>query len=270
MSSTVHYQYADSDGARIAYHEKGAGEPLILLMGFGADGSLWEKHVAIYEKHFRCVIIDNRGVGKSDQPAGPYSTRMMAEDTVSVMNHAGIKKAMIAGISMGGAIAQELAINHPAMVSKLLLVSTWPRFNEYARRVYENLKHIRSVSPPAYFMELLQLWIFAPPYYEKNSATLHADAQATEYAENRQSNDGFNGQLDACINHDTVDRLEGITCPTLITIGMMDIFTPPVFSNMIHQLIPGSELLEFPDGGHVHHWEDLEQFNKESLKFLLK
>ena len=266
----MNYKYADSNGVRIAYHERGEGIPLILLMGFGADGTVWEKHVAVYEKHFRCIIPDNRGVGKSDQPEGPYSTRMMADDTVAVMNHAGIETAMVAGISMGGAIAQELALNYPAKVSKLLLVSTWPKFNEYAKAVYENLKHIRAISPPAYFMELLQLWIFAPPYYENNSASLKADALASESAGNRQSTHGFNGQLDACIHHDSVKRLKAITCPVLITVGLMDIFTPPVFSRTIHQLISHSKYLEFPEGGHVHHWEDLQHFNTESLDFLLK
>jgi len=269
MKAMIDYKYADSNGVRIAYHERGVGAPLILLMGFGADGTLWEKHVAVYEQYFRCIIIDNRGVGKSDQPQGPYSTRVMADDTVAVMKHAGIETAMVAGISMGGAIAQELAINYPGRVSKLLLVSTWPKFNEYAKQVYENLKHLRPVSPPAYFMELLQLWIFAPPYYETNLETLKADALAAETAENRQSGFGFDGQLDACINHDTVSRLSSVSCPTLITVGLMDIFTPPAFSNTIHQLIPHSDLIEFPDGGHVHHWEDLETFNAQTLKFLL-
>src|SRR6478735_8737537 len=133
----MNYKYADSNGVQIAYHERGEGPPLLLLMGFGADGTVWEKHAAVYEKHFRCIIPDNRGVGKSDQPAGPYSTRMMAEDTIAVMKHAGVESAIVAGISMGGAIAQELALHYPAKVEKLLLVSTWPKFNEYAKAVYE-------------------------------------------------------------------------------------------------------------------------------------
>ena len=224
MNTMIDYKYAVSSGVKIAYHERGAGAPLILLMGFGADGTVWEKHVAVYEKHFRCIVIDNRGVGNSDQPAGPYTTQMMAEDTVAVMDHAGIQTAMVAGISMGGAIAQELAIRNPSRVSKLLLVSTWPKFNNYAKQVYENLKHLRAVCPPGYFTELLQLWIFAPPYYEKHLDSLKADALAAEAAENRQSGNGFNGQLDACINHDTVRRLASISCRTLITVGLMDIF----------------------------------------------
>lgn len=261
--------YVDSNGTKIYYQIRGTGEPLVLLMGFGADGNVWELHAAEYEKHFQCIILDNRGVGLSDQPPGPYSTAMMANDTAAVMDHLGIKKARIAGISMGGAIAQTLALNHPDKVRCLALISTWPRFNNYAKTVYENLKKIRVTSDPDTFMELLQLWIFAPPHYEDNMADLKEGQKAAAENENPQSQDGFNGQLDACINHDSVDRLHEIKVPTLITIGSMDIFTPPPFSDLLHEKIAGSELVTFPTGGHVHHWEDLERFNKVTTEFLL-
>ena len=78
--------YADSNGTKIYYQIRGEGEPLELIMGFGADGNTWEKHVAEYEKHFQCIIIDNRGVGQSDQPLGPYTTQMMAKDTITLKN----------------------------------------------------------------------------------------------------------------------------------------------------------------------------------------
>src|SRR6476469_1752432 len=129
MKGNIEYKFADSNGVKIYYHEKGKGQPLVLIMGFGADGTVWEKHLAVYQKHFRCIVLDNRGVGKSDQPIGPYSTQMMAADTIAVMDHAGVSSAYVAGISMGGAIAQELAINYPDRVTKLLLVSTWAKFN---------------------------------------------------------------------------------------------------------------------------------------------
>ena len=264
----MNYKHAVSKGAKIFYHERGTGDPLVLLMGFGADGAVWEKHVAVYEKHFRCIVIDNRGVGRSDQPEGPYSTALMAADTIAVMDHAGVDKTMVAGISMGGAIAQELALGYPERVSKMILVCTWPAFNNYAKTVYENLKHVRSEVRQEYFMELLQLWIFAPPYYENNANQLKQDAKAS--AENKlQSRAGFEGQLDACINHNTTGRLAQLDLAVLITTGMMDIFTPPEFSYILHRNIKNSIISEYPTGGHVHHWEDLERFNRETLNFLL-
>ncbi len=263
-------QYVDLAGTKIYYQVRGKGEPLVLIMGFGADGDVWEQHVSVYEKHFRCIVLDNRGVGKSDQPKGPYNTKMMAADTIAVMDHEGIDKARIAGISMGGAITQELAINYPDRVRSIALISTWPIFNNYAKTVYKNLKKLRVTSSPDDFMELLQLWIFAPPHYEDNLADLKEDQAGAAANERPQTQDGFEGQLDACIHHDTVDRLGQIKVPTLITIGDMDIFTPPAFSKMLHDGIAGSEYVNFPTGGHVHHWEDLERFNKVTTDFFLK
>lgn len=261
--------YVNANGTQIYYQERGTGEPLVLLMGFGADGDVWELHAAEYEKHFRCIILDNRGVGKSDQPEGPYSTAMMAEDTIAVMDHLGISKAKVAGISMGGAIAQSLALNHPDRVSCLVLISTWPSFNNYAKTVYRNLIKLRKTSDPGDFMELLQLWIFAPPYYETGMADLEEGQTGARNNDNPQSQSGFEGQLHACMNHNSVDRLHEIKVPTLITIGMMDIFTPPPFSDLLHEKIAGSELVRFPTGGHVHHWEDLDRFNSVTTQFLL-
>ncbi|MCB0668102.1 MAG: alpha/beta fold hydrolase [Saprospiraceae bacterium] len=262
--------YVDVQGVKIYYQERGQGEPLILLMGFGADGNTWEKHVAVYAEYFHCILIDNRGVGKSGAPEGPYSTFQMAKDSIAVMDHLQISKARIAGISMGGAIAQELAINFPDRVHSLILISTWPVFNNYAKTVYRNLKKLRVTSHPEDFMELLQLWIFAPPYYRDHLHELQTGQTDAKDNKAPQSKAGFDGQLDACIEHDTVDRLQGISAPTLITIGLMDIFTPPAFSAILHKGIKNSEMIEFPEGGHVHHWEDLERFNQVTLDFLLK
>jgi pimeloyl-ACP methyl ester carboxylesterase len=118
-------------------------------------------------------------------------------------------------------------------------------------------------------MELLQLWIFAPPYYEHQLNELKNGQSAALTNTHPQSADGFEEQLDACIHHDTVELLHEIKVPTLVTIGMMDIFTPPAFSELLHNKIPNAEIVRFPTGGHVHHWEDLERFNKVTLDFLL-
>lgn len=263
-------KYAYSGDTKICYHERGNGEPLILIMGFGADGSAWNKHAAEYEKHFRCIIPDNRGVGLSDQPAGPYSTSMMAADIIAVMDDAGIAKAKVAGISMGGAIAQELAINYPGRVQCLVLVSTWPQFDHYTKAVYQNLIHLRPAVSAEYFTELLHLWIYAPPYFEKYHEELAAAALSAANQSSPQTRAGFEGQLTACMGHNATNRLNQIACPALITVGMMDIFTPPAYSYILHRQIPGSAIVTFPEGGHVHHWEDLDRFNKETLDFLLK
>ncbi|MDB4385686.1 alpha/beta hydrolase, partial [Opitutaceae bacterium] len=97
MSDTLHFT------------TRGEGPPLMLIMGLGADGSVWEEHVKACEKHFTCYLIDNRGIGQSPITEGPYTTAMMADDVAALMDAEGIAQAHVAGLSMGGAIAQELA-----------------------------------------------------------------------------------------------------------------------------------------------------------------
>jgi pimeloyl-ACP methyl ester carboxylesterase len=260
-----------ANGIKIHYEERGEGDPLILIMGLGADGSLWEDHRKSYEKHFRCIMMDNRGSGQSDKPNGPYTTRMMAEDTAGLMDALGIEKAHVNGISMGGAIAQMLALEYPEKVRSLVLVSTWARCDTYAKVVFDHFRSVRPRIEPKEFMQLLQLWIFAAPYYQKHQEDLiqgQQDAQDNKDA--LMPDHAFDAQCEACINHDTLHRLGDIIAPTLITIGDADIFTPFHFSQTLHDGISGSEMLVFKDCGHAHHWEDLLEFNSKTTGFLLK
>ena len=152
----------------LAYEETGSGDPLILIMGLSARGALWEQHVEEYKKHFRCIITDNRGAGNSDKPEGPYTSRMMADDIADLIKQLKLDKAHVAGISMGGAIAQELAINYPGLIRSVILICTWAKFELHAARVFDHLKDMRRILAPADFMKLLQTWIFSPPLFPKS------------------------------------------------------------------------------------------------------
>ena len=164
-----------SNGITIHYEERGSGDPLILLMGLGAPGSHWEDHVACYEKHFRCILVDNRGAGDSDKPNGPYTTKTMAEDVAGLMQILGIEKARVAGLSMGSAIAQELALSYPKKIRNLVLISSWSRCDKYTQNVFDHFKKMRSLTSPADFTQLLQLWIASAPYYEEHFVEMVQD-----------------------------------------------------------------------------------------------
>jgi pimeloyl-ACP methyl ester carboxylesterase len=255
-----------SNGIRIHYEAEGTGEPLILIMGLGAPGSLWEDHVAAYRQHFRCILIDNRGAGDSDKPQGPYTTRMMAADTAGLMDALGIENARIAGLSMGSAIAQELALSYPEMVRSLALISSWSRCDKYTKALFDHFKKMRALASPADFTQLLQLWIATPGYYEASFDDL---VQGQEDAQDGYMPlHAFGAQCDACSTHDTYERLGAITAPALLTVGDADIFTPLRLTAEMHERMPHSELRVFQGWGHIHHWEDLERFNTETLKFL--
>src|SRR3990172_10613951 len=152
-----------TNGINMFYEERGQGPPLVLIMGLGAPGTRWEEHVEYYARYFRCILIDNRGVGRSDQPPGPYTTAMMADDTAGLINALGIGPAHVSGISMGGAIAQELALRHPRLVRRLVLNCTWPRCDTYTRRIFVLLRTLVSTNLDLeQFIRLVFLLIFTP------------------------------------------------------------------------------------------------------------
>jgi len=256
------------NGIRIHYEEQGSGDPLILIMGLGAPGSRWKDHAAAYKKHFRCILVDNRGAGESDRPHGPYTTKTMADDIAGLMLALGFENASIAGISMGSAIAQELALSYPKKVRSLVLVSSWSRSDRYTQTVFEHFKKMRELASPADFTQLLQLWIASAPYYEENFDELVQDQSKAQ--EDYMPVDAFQAQSDACIMHDTFDRLDLITAPTLLTVGDADIFTPLRLTVEMHERMSGSEMVVFKGLGHIHHWEDLERFNDLTTQFLLE
>ena len=110
----------------VAYDLRGRGSPLVLIQGVGVGRWGWDPVAAQLARRFQVLTIDNRGIGASDTPPGHYSTRMMAEEVLAVLDHAGIQQASLVGTSLGGMIAQELALAHPERVDKLVLVATIP------------------------------------------------------------------------------------------------------------------------------------------------
>lgn len=257
----------NTNGISLYYEERGSGFPLILIMGLGAPGSLWGDHVSYYESEFRCIVIDNRGAGQSDQPTGPYTTRLMAEDTAGLMKYLNIDYACVAGISMGSAIAQELVLSYPNMVRSMVCVSSWSQCDPYTMAIFNHFKNARAQMSPANFTQLLQLWISSPPYFETHLDSFLQDQN--EAHENYMPLHAFNAQCDACLMHNTFNQLAQIKVPTLLTVGDADIFTPFRLTAEIHDRMPRSEILVFPGKGHIHHWEELERFNKATFEFLL-
>jgi pimeloyl-ACP methyl ester carboxylesterase len=191
----------------------------------------------------------------------------MAEDTAGLMQALGIERARVSGISMGSAIAQELALAYPEKVHSLLLVSSWARCDEYTKAVFEHFAKMRAIAAPADFMQLLQLWIASPGYYQEKSSQMIEDQAKAKDA--YMPLHAFVAQCAACSAHNSYDRLKQIKAPALLTVGDMDIFTPLRLSVEMCEQMHRSELLVFPGRGHIHHWEDLNKFNEAVYQFLL-
>jgi len=253
-----------SDGTTIRWEERGAGSNLLLIMGLGADHTAWERHVDHLQRSFRCLLLDNRGVGGSGAPDGPYSTSRMADDAAGVLGAVGGAPARVIGISMGGAIAQQLALRHPELVSRLVLTASWAGMNPVSEDVFAELRELRYTLSPAAFLRRLQLLIWSPPAYAERSSELRAErAVATE----GMPADAFAAQVDACVGHDARGLLATLSQPVLVTGGEADVFTPLGAAVELADLIPDSRFELFP-GGHAHHWEELDRYNRLCEEFL--
>jgi pimeloyl-ACP methyl ester carboxylesterase len=258
----------------IAYELAGEGDPVIMINGLGADHSAWANQAPHYTARFRCLFYDNRGVGLSDKPPGPYTTRMLADDAVALMDALDIGRAHIVGASMGGAIAQEVALNYPNHVRSLSIHCSWARCDAWTRRIFEIMRGMAVRLGPHYqdymhdVQRYLSLLCFTQDdFNERTEIITTAEALATENP-HPQPWDAFVAQVDACLTHDTLERLPQIEAPTLLTVGAEDIFTPPRLSRQIFEQIPRVELEIFEGCGHVMFYEKPAEWNAKTLAFL--
>ena len=252
------------------YIEAGAGDPLVLVMGFGGDHLAWGLQMPALAAKYRVIAFDNRGVGQSDAPDVPYSTAMMADDTVGLMDALGLDRAHVCGVSMGGMIAQEVALRHPARVRTLQLHATLARPDAYMRALVEAWRKTRIALGREDALRVIALWLFAPRTYDERPEFVELVLQNAIANPYPQSLTGFLRQGDAVLGHDTLDRLERLRCPTLVSVADQDILVPPRFSHAIAQRVAGVELKTIADAGHAYMWEAAEAFNAMCLEFLAR
>ncbi|MCL6259568.1 alpha/beta hydrolase [Aquiflexum sp. TKW24L] len=253
-----------TNGTNIYFEEKGAGEPLLLIMGITAPGSVWEKHVAHWAKSFRCILVDNRGVGKSYKPAGPYTSLQMAQDCIGVLDHLGLGAVKVAGVSMGSIIAQRMAIHFPTRVKAMVLMCPWARCDNAAKAIFQHMKDCKARLKPEEFSVYIQLLIFSKQSWDNEEfhAGLLEDRKNAALDPNPQPLIGLEGQAAACVTHDVLEDLAKVNCPVFVLGGEEDIFTPVWMTKEVAAGIPGSVLHIYKKSGHAFHWENMEDFNE--------
>jgi pimeloyl-ACP methyl ester carboxylesterase len=261
----------------LAYDITGEGEPLLMINGIGAARDSWSRQIGDLSARFRCITFDNRGIGESIAPVGPYTTREMAHDAARLLSAAGIHRVRVLGVSMGGAIAQELAINHPHLVERLAIVCSWAACDRYLERCFVIMKELALAEGPngpgwsIPVQRFLSLIGFTHGDFTNAAAEiddLEAAVAAGVEAGREQPYAGFVAQADACLTHDARDRLSTIAVPTLILAGDEDIFTPLPLSQALANAIPGARLQTMTGCGHVMFYERPRDFNSRIIDFL--
>lgn len=272
----------------IYYEEAGRGDVLLFIMGLGMPGFAWEPQVEYFSKKYRCITFDNRGTGKSDKPAGPYSTKEMAEDAVSLLRHLRVDKAHIIGISMGGMIAQQVAINFPDIAKSAVLCATYAQADERVRNhiregakklgvpllkaeefssIFSSISGIKNdENAIKEIVEVLLPLTLSRDFINKNKAKL--EMWMRRVFENPPTLNSFISQVFAVMTHNTLDELKKIKCPVLILTGTEDLLVPPQCSKILAENIKGSRLVEIKGGPHGLNLERAEEFNNALEDFL--
>ena len=250
------------------YVEAGQGEPLVLIMGLGADHLAWGFQFPAFAERYRVIAFDNRGAGQTDAPDHPYTTRMMAEDTVGLMDALGIERAHVLGASMGGMIAQEIALGFPGRVRSLQLHCTLGRPDGYLRAQVEVGRIQRRALNREEAMRAGYLWLFAPVTYDERPEFVEMILQNALANPYPMSLTGFLRQCDAVQTHDALDRVAALRPPTLISVADQDILVPPRFSRALAERIHGAQFRLIENAAHGYFWERPEEFNQMCLKFL--
>jgi pimeloyl-ACP methyl ester carboxylesterase len=248
-----------ANGIDIYYETYGSGDPVVLISGLGYDHWMWHLMVPGLAEHFQVVVFDSRGVGQTDKPPGPYNALMLAQDTAGLMQALGIDQAAVMGHSMGGFVAQALALSRPEMVSKLILSATnfgGPRHIPVTPEAMAVLSDMQS-DP----IERLRRGIAistAPGFVEENPELVQ------EWLDYRVAHPlsatGYQAQMSiglALIAEEAAfeRRLKNLQMPTLILFGAHDKVVPPGNAELMANEIPDSRIHILPNAGHFFPFE---------------
>jgi 3-oxoadipate enol-lactonase len=243
------------DGLELYYEERGSGPPLLLVPGIPAIASDWAPLAERLSGARRPIAYDNRGSGSSTVTAGPYTTRQLAGDAVALLDWLGIERADIFGMSLGGMIAQEIALGWPERVGRLVLGCTHCGV-EHAARPPRDVGLAFAFETDDWGLRMRKLVGFAfaqeadPELLRRFIAKKAADVQDIA---------GYRAQIAAALTHDTYDRLSRIEHPTLILTGDDDRVIPGASSRVLHERIPGARLEVVPGAGHLFFLERPEE-----------
>ncbi len=259
------------NGIGLHYDERGSGPPLLMIMGYGASATLWsDAYLDRMARSFRVLALDNRGTGGSEKRDEPVTMGMMAADAAGLLEALGLESAHVYGVSMGGMIAQELALRHPARMQRLVLGCTHPGGRQAVQAALETLALLgpaKGLSPREAVGRIYQAMATAETRRDRaaflDDMTDRLLARPTPVVT-------LVRHMEAVQGFDAYERLTGITAPALVITGDRDILVPPENSRMIAGRIPNARLLVLPGAAHNFFWEAAEESARAVEEFLLE
>jgi 3-oxoadipate enol-lactonase len=261
-------QRANINGIELAYEIRGTGAPIVMIHGAQGDQSMFNGLAAAYARNFRVLTFDQRGSGLSEKPDMEYGIAMLADDTAALMDYTGFSPAHVIGVSMGGTIAQELALRHPRAVKSLVLGCTTAGGPHAIRIGGEALSAAYSTKPMTAEERgrALAEAVFTRGYIER-----HPDLIPTMIEARRQrpiDPVALEHRMRAVLKHDAYDRLPQIKCPTLVITGRDDLLISWENSRILAERVPGAELVILEPAGHCFWLEQPEQAGAAISRFI--
>ena len=257
------------DDVRLHYEVAGSGEPLLMVMGLGGSSAGWAPElVAELARSFRTIIYDNRGTGQSDKPDVPYSLEMFASDAIAILDDLKISRAHLFGVSMGGMIAQEIALRYGSRLQTLTLGCTTFGGKNAVPPPPESIKLLTAPRDGLSDEEVIRRgWplAYTPEYIKNHRAEL--EASIPRLLVNTTPTFIFKRHLDATYALKTYERLPQITMPALVITGAKDVLIPAGNSEILAERIPGAKLHIIPNAGHAFFNEARAEFLKEFVPF---
>jgi len=235
------------------YERRGSGAPLLLITGFGISGAVFEPVLDRYAERFSCIVFDNRGSGRSQAPLRPTSMPELAADAVGLLDELGIASAHVYGVSMGGMIAQEVALRFPERVRGLVLGCTSPGGPRAVRPTFRELRAVATAAagaPRSPVDSTLAAVLFSERFRRDEPERAHFLLE--HFRRHLPAAQGVAAQLLASVFHDTVSRLDQVQAPTLVLHGERDVMAPLGNARMLAERIPNAELAIVPGAGHAY------------------
>lgn len=261
------------NGLDIYYEEHGRGEPVLLLMGTGADHTFWGPQVGPYSERFRLIVIDARGTGRSSRPKDWRQTtaRTMAQDAKQLLDVLEIDRVHLGGMSIGSAVAQEFALAWPERLLSLALHCTWGRSDEWFIRAIDTIEYPAARGDTHAYLRFALMWVLSPRYLAERPRDVEQIVRT--YIDDNPyppSAEGILGHTNADKLHDALDRLPQIRTRTLVTAGEMDWLVPPRYSEVVARAIPGARyhLFRGDFASHCACVEMADEWNRVTMDFL--
>jgi len=254
---------------QVYFEEHGKGKPLLLIQGLGYPSGMWFLQIPPLSRHFRTIVFDNRGVGKTDKPDEMYSVPLMASDAAGLLGALGIQKTHVVGVSLGGYIAQELTLEYPNLVDRLVLLSTscgGPKYAQLTMAFWGEVAALAGLPPQEIIRQGMALSTTGE-FYLANPDLI--DRSVSLRMEKLQPLHAFTRQSEAAMKFDSNHRAHLIRHPTLILAGAQDRVMPIILTEELAKKIPNAQLKVFPDAAHLLFLEKAQAVNQAIVEFLI-